>query len=107
MSVPSSVQEAMTRVEIKPRYGNFIGGEFRPPVKGQYFSNPSPITGQPLCEIPRSTAEDIELALDAAHKAAPAWGKTSATERANILNKIADRLESNLERFAILETLDN
>jgi aldehyde dehydrogenase len=107
MSVPSSVQEATTRVEIKPRYGNFIGGEFRPPVRGQYFSNPSPVTSKPLCEIPRSTAEDIEAALDAAHAAAPGWGRTSTTERANILNRIADRLEANLERLAILETLDN
>jgi aldehyde dehydrogenase len=107
MSVPSSVQEAMTRVEIKPRYGNFIGGEFRPPVRGQYFTNTSPVTGKTLCEVPRGTAEDIEAALDAAHAAAPAWGKTAAAERANILNKIADRMEANLERLAILETLDN
>ena len=78
MSIPSSTKEAITRVEIKPRYGNFIGGEFRPPAKGQYFSNPSPITGQPLCEIARGTAEDIEQALDAAHAAAPAWGRTVA-----------------------------
>jgi aldehyde dehydrogenase len=107
MPVPTTTAEAIKRVEIKPRYGNFIGGTFKPPVKGQYFSNPSPITGQPLCEVARGTAEDIELALDAAHKAAPAWGKTSPTERANILNKIADRLETNLERLAIFETLDN
>jgi aldehyde dehydrogenase len=107
MSIPSSTKEAISRVEIKPRYGNFIGGEFRPPVRGMYFSNPSPVTGQALCEIPRSTAEDIELALDAAHAAAPAWGKTSPAERANILNKIADRVESNLEKLAILEVLDN
>jgi aldehyde dehydrogenase len=107
MSVPNTTAQAIARVEIKPRYGNFIGGTFRPPVRGQYFANPSPITGKTLCEIARGTAEDIELALDAAHAAAPAWGKTSSTERANILNKIADRMESNLERLAILETLDN
>jgi aldehyde dehydrogenase len=107
MSIPSSTKEAISRVEIKPRYGNFIGGEFRPPARGMYFSNPSPVTGQALCEIPRSTAEDIELALDAAHAAAPAWGKTSPAERANILNKIADRVEGNLEKLAILEVLDN
>jgi aldehyde dehydrogenase len=107
MPVPTTTAEAITGVEIKPRYGNFIGGNFKPPVRGQYFSNPSPITGKPLCEVPRSTAEDIEAALDAAHKAAPAWGKTSQTERANILNKIADRLEANLERLATSETLDN
>jgi aldehyde dehydrogenase len=107
MTIPSTTQEAIQRVEVKPRYGNFIGGKFREPVRGQYFQNPSPITGKVLCEFARSTAEDVELALDAAHAAAPGWGKTSATERANILNKIADRLESSLERFAILETLDN
>jgi aldehyde dehydrogenase len=107
MPVPTTTAEAIKGVEIKPRYGNFIGGTFKPPVKGQYFSNPSPITGKPLCEVARSTAEDIELALDAAHKAAPAWGKTSQTERANILNKIADRVEANLERLATSETLDN
>jgi aldehyde dehydrogenase len=107
MSIPSSTQEAIKRVEIKSRYGNFIGGEFRPPAKGQYFSNPSPITGQPLCDIARGTAEDIEKALDAAHAAAPAWGRTTVAERAVILNKVADRIEQNLEKLAILETLDN
>ncbi len=107
MSIPSTVQEAMSRVEVKPRYGNFIGGKFVQPVKGQYFDNPSPINGNKLCEVARSTAEDVELALDAAHAAAPAWGKASPTVRANLLNKIADRLESNLEKFAIAETLDN
>jgi aldehyde dehydrogenase len=107
MPVPTTTAEAIKGVEIKPRYGNFIGGTFKPPVKGQYFSNPSPITGKPLCEVARGTAEDIEAALDAAHKAAPAWGRTSVTERANILNKIADRVEANLERLATLETLDN
>ncbi len=107
MSIPSTTQEAMSRVEVKPRYGNFIGGKFVEPVRGQYFDNPSPITGKLLCQVARSTAEDVERALDAAHAAAPAWGKTSATERANLLNKIADRLESNLEKFAIIETLDN
>ena len=77
------------------------------PVKGQYFTNPTPITGKPLCEIARSTAEDIELALDAAHACARSWGATSAAERAAILNKIADRMESNLELLAMVETLDN
>src|ERR1700759_1448841 len=107
MGVPSSTKESISKVGSKPRYGNFIGGEFRPPVKGQYFSNPSPITGQALCEIPRGTAEDIELALDAAHAAAPAWGRTSVAERAQILNKIADRIEENLEMLAVGETWDN
>jgi len=107
MSIPSTTEEAMTRVEVKSRYGNFIGGKFQPPVRGNYFSNPSPITGKPLCEVARSTAEDVELALDAAHAAAVGWGKTPAGERAKILNQIADRLEANLEKFAVLETLDN
>ncbi len=62
--------------DVQARYDNFIGGEFVAPVKGKYFENPSPVTGQVFCEVARSTAEDIELALDAAHEAAPAWGKT-------------------------------
>jgi aldehyde dehydrogenase len=89
------------------RYDNWIGGEWVPPVKGQYFDNISPVNGKPFCEIARSTAEDIELALDAAHAAAPAWGHTSAGDRANILNKIADRMEANLEAIAVAETWEN
>lgn len=94
-------------VSFKSRYENYIGGDWVPPVKGQYFENPSPVTGRPFTEVARSTAEDIELALDAAHKAAPAWGKTSVAERAVILNKIADRIEENLETLAVVETWDN
>src|SRR5580698_7319531 len=94
-------------VSVQSRYGNFIGGEFVPPVDGQYFENPTPVTGQNFTEIPRSTGADIELALDAAHGAKRAWGRTSAAERAGILNKIADRIESNLEMLAIAETWDN
>jgi aldehyde dehydrogenase len=94
-------------VTYKSRYENWIGGEWVAPVKGQYFENPSPVTGQTFCEVARSTAEDIELALDAAHAAAPAWGKTSVAERANTLNKIADRIEANLEMLAVGETWDN
>ncbi len=92
---------------FKQRYDNYIGGKFVPPVKGEYFDNITPITGQPFCEIARSTAEDVELALDAAHAAKDAWGKTSPAERANILNKIADRIEANLELIATAETIDN
>jgi aldehyde dehydrogenase len=92
---------------IKPKYDNYIGGKWVAPVRGQYFSNVSPITGQHVCDIARSTAEDIELALDAAHKAKAAWGRTSSTERAKILNKIADRIESNLDVLALVETIDN
>jgi len=78
-----------------------------PPVKGQYFENPSPVNGKVFCEVARSTAEDIELALDAAHAAAPAWGRTSPADRSTILNKIADRVEANLEMLAVGETWDN
>ncbi len=92
---------------IREHYDNFIGGKFVPPVEGRYFDNPSPITGERLCEIARSSAADIELALDAAHKAKDAWGKTSPTQRAIILNKIADRMEQNLDTLALVETLDN
>ncbi|GAA1085262.1 acetaldehyde dehydrogenase ExaC [Tsukamurella spumae] len=94
-------------MSYQSRYDNLIGGEWVAPVKGQYFENPSPVTGQNFCEVARSTAEDIELALDAAHAAAPAWGRTSATARANILLKIADRMEANLEAIAVAESWDN
>ena len=96
-----------TPVAFKKRYANFIGGEWVPPAGRQYFENITPVTGRPFCEIPRSTAEDIDRALDAAHKAKAAWGKTSVTERANILNKIADRMEANLPMLAAAETWDN
>ncbi|PXX42116.1 aldehyde dehydrogenase [Undibacterium pigrum] len=89
------------------RYDNFIGGKFVAPVKGEYFENISPVIGQAFCEVARSTAEDVELALDAAHSAKVAWGKTSPAERANILNKIADRMEANLSLLATAETIDN
>ncbi|RJG12308.1 aldehyde dehydrogenase [Pseudomonas cavernicola] len=94
-------------VAFKARYGNYIGGEFVPPVNGQYFTNLSPVNGQPIAEFPRSSAADIERALDAAHAAAAAWGKTSVQERAGILLKIADRIEANLEVLAVTETWDN
>ena len=94
-------------VSYKPRYDHWIGGEYVAPVKGQYFENVSPVNGKVFTEIARGTAEDIEAALDAAHAAAPAWGKTSVTERANILNQIADRIEQNLEMLAVGETWDN
>ena len=89
------------------RYDNWIGGKRVAPVKGQYFENVSPVNGKVFCEIARSTSEDIELALDAAHAAAPAWGRTSATERSNTLLRIADRMEQNLEAIAVAETWDN
>jgi len=94
-------------MSFESRYDNWIGGEWVAPVEGRYFENPTPITGQPFCEVARSTAADIELALDAAHAAAPAWGKTPVAERAIVLNKIADRIEANLEKIALAESWDN
>ncbi len=94
-------------VSFKSRYDNFIGGEYVAPAKGQYFENPTPITGQTFTEVARGTAEDVEKALDAAHAAAPAWGKTSVGDRANILNRMADRIEANLEAVAIAESWEN
>ncbi|GAA2386798.1 aldehyde dehydrogenase [Dactylosporangium salmoneum] len=94
-------------VRYESRYDHWIGGEYVKPVRGQYFENPTPVTGQTFCEIARGTAEDVELALDAAHGAADAWGRTSVAERANILNKIADRIEGNLEALAVAETWEN
>jgi aldehyde dehydrogenase len=92
---------------FRPRYDNFINGEFKPPQRGEYFTNVSPIVGQAFTEIARSTAEDIDLALDAAHAAKDAWGRTSVTERSNILMKIADRMEAKLSVLALAETIDN
>ena len=94
-------------VAFDERYENYIGGQWVAPVKGQYFDNVSPVNGRVFCQIPRSSAEDIDLALDAAHRAAPTWGKTSAAERGNLLLKIADRIEQNLEALAVAETWDN
>ena len=94
-------------VTFKSRYGNYIGGEFVPPVNGNYFTNTSPVTGGPIAEFPRSDAADIDKALDAAHAAADAWGRTSPQQRALVLLKIADRIEQNLELLAVTETWDN
>lgn len=100
----SSINPSVT---FKARYDNFINGQFVPPVQGKYFENPTPVTGQVFCEVARSTSEDIDKALDAAHNAKEAWGKTSVAERAGILNKIADRIEANIETLARIETWDN
>ncbi|WP_044338105.1 aldehyde dehydrogenase [Rossellomorea aquimaris] len=94
-------------VQFKDQYENFIGGEYVPPASGEYFENVSPVTGKVFTKIARSNKEDVEKALDAAHAAKDAWGKTSATERSIILNKIADRMEENLEMLAVAETWDN
>ena len=96
-----------SKVTFKSRYANFIGGEWVPPVEGRYFENVSPVDGKVFCEIPRSSPADIELALDAAHRAKDAWGKASPTERSNVLLKIADRMEANQEMLAVAETWDN
>src|SRR5258707_5297344 len=102
----AEMQFLTTEFPYKKQYGNSIGGEWVKPVGGEYFDNVSPITGEPFTSIPRSREADIELALDAAHRAKVAWGKTSTTDRANILNRIADRMEANLQRIAVAETID-
>jgi aldehyde dehydrogenase len=94
-------------VDYAKRYDNFINGTWVPPREGEYFDNLSPVSGQPFTEVARSTAADVELALDAAHAAAPAWGRSSVTERSNVLLKIADRLEEHLEELAVAETWEN
>jgi aldehyde dehydrogenase len=95
------------KLAFKAQYDNFINGRFVPPVKGEYFDVVTPINGKPYTRAARSGAEDIELALDAAHAAADAWGRTAPSERANVLLKIADRIEQNLEVLAYAETVDN
>ncbi|MEU4425317.1 aldehyde dehydrogenase family protein [Actinoplanes sp. NPDC024001] len=94
-------------VSYQSRYDHYIGGEYVPPAKGQYFENPTPVTGRTFTEIARGTADDVERALDAAHGAAGAWGRTSPTERAIVLNKIADRMEQHLEKLAVAEAWEN
>ena len=96
-----------SKVQFKAQYENFIGGQWVAPVKGEYFDNISPVDGKVFTKIPRSSVEDIELALDAAHNAKAQWSKSSATTRSNMLLKIADRLEANLELLAVAETWDN
>ena len=98
---------AGAKVEFKHRYENYIGGQWVAPVGGEYFENLSPVNGKVYCEIPRSRAADIELALDAAHAAKAAWGRTSPIERSTLLLKIADRIEANLEAIALAESWDN
>ena len=96
-----------SKVQFKAQYEHCIGGQWVAPIKGEYFDNVSPVDGKVFTKIPRSSAEDIELALDAAHKAKAEWNKSSPTVRSNILLKIADRLEQNLEYLAVAETWDN
>src|SRR6201995_4069131 len=99
--------EAGSVVSYRPRYDHFIGGEYVPPASGKYFENPTPITGQTFTEIARGTADDVDRAVAAAEGASAAWGRTSAGERASILNKIADRIEQNLEMIAVAESWEN
>lgn len=94
-------------VKFREKYDNFIGGEWVAPIDGEYFENTSPIDGKVICQVARSKAADIEKALDAAHAAKDAWGKTSVTERSNLLLKIADKMEQNLEKIAVAECYDN
>ena len=105
------LQQALAKFEgtrlIRDRYDNYIGGEWAAPANGEYFDNISPVTGQVVCQVARGTAADIEAALDAAHAAKDAWGKLSSTERSNILLKMADRMEANLDLIALAETIDN
>jgi aldehyde dehydrogenase len=107
MAVYAQPGQSGSVMEYKARYDHWIGGKYVAPSSGQYFENVTPVTGRVFCEIARGNAEDIEKALDAAHAAAKTWNKTSPTERAIILNKIADRMEQNLEKLAVAETWDN
>ncbi len=105
--IHQALEKLAESIVIRPKYDNFIGGSWVAPARGQYFTNPTPVTGLPLCEVARSTAEDIETALDAAHAAKAGWGATSPAERALVLNRIADRMEERLDILAMVETLDN
>ena len=107
MTVYSNPGTEGSLITFDSRYDHYIGGEWVPPAKGRYFENVTPVTGQAFCEIARGTAEDIESALDAAHAAAPAWGRTTPAERAATLLRIADRIEENLEKLAVAESWDN
>jgi aldehyde dehydrogenase len=106
----TSVQQAVDTLRqggVKSRYENFIGGRWLAPVNGRYFTDYSPINGEPICEIAKSSAEDVEKALDAAHAVKDLWGRTAPAIRSSILLKIADKMEENLELLALAETLDN
>ena len=107
MKLQDALTQAGKSLAINAKYENFIGGKWVAPKSGKYFDNPSPITGKTICQIPRSDAKDVELALDAAHKARESWGSTSTTDRANALNKIADKMEEYLDMLALVESCDN
>lgn len=85
---------------MSPEYiSNYIGGSFVSPGNGKYFESHNPSTGKILHMIPDSEAADVDLAVAAAKSALPAWSKTSKEHRSALLNKLADLLEDNLERF--------
>ena len=105
--VDKILADIANQIAIRPHYDNFIGGKWVPAVKGQTFDNISPIDGRVVCTVARSTAEDVELALDAAHAAREAWGRTSPAERSLALLRIADRIEQKLDLLALVETIDN
>src|SRR6201992_3524148 len=107
MTVFARPGSAGALMSYQSRYDNFIGGQWVAPAKGLYFENPTPVTGQAFCEVARSDASDVDKALDAAHAAAPGWGKTAPAERAAVLNKIADRIEANKDSLALAEVWDN
>src|SRR5664279_6381269 len=94
-------------VELKSRYENFIGGHWVAPINGEYSTNLTPATGEPFTEVPRSTSEDVDLALDAAHAAKDSWAEASATERSRVLNRVADAIEENVELLAVAESWEN
>jgi len=106
-TLPLGARALQIAIPIRARYDNWIGGEYVAPVDGRYFTNLTPVTGQPLCEVARSGAEDVDRALDSAHAAALSWNHTTAATRARLLNRIADRMEENLELLAAIETIDN
>src|SRR2546421_8774020 len=106
-SFSAHLQSLEHKVPLRSQYGNFIGGQWVAPVKGGYFDNVSPTTGQVICQVPRSQAGDVELALDAAHAAADGWARTAVAVRARALNLIADRIERYLPFLAAVETYDN
>ncbi len=106
-TIPALTPSREHPIALRKQYDNYIGGRWIAPLSGEYFDNITPVTGELLCQVARSKAADVEAALDAAHAARAAWGRTSPAERANMLNRIAQRLEDNLELLATVETLDN
>ncbi|WP_263731954.1 aldehyde dehydrogenase family protein [Cellulomonas sp. SG140] len=107
MTVYAAPGQPGSPARYRDRYDHWIGGEWVAPASGRYFENPTPVTGQTFTEVARGDADDVERALDAAHGAARSWGRTTATERALILNKIADRIEQHLEEIAVAESWEN